>query len=1422
VVASVVCMVALLAVWAFPLARVTTAAPSQVWVDDDYSAATPGWGTIRFASIPPALAAVADGGEVIVAPGRYAAPITITKPVRLRGAGRSATILYATSGTAITVAAPNVVVDGVGVVNEGAATTGVRITGDCATFGNSRVVGFLGEAVFGTAPKQTVILANDIADIGGEGVYIQGTDNATVSFNQFLRVQGTALSLERSKYGLVAYNEIAQANAPAQWGIAIIGGSESNTITQNRIHDNNLAGAILVAGPNNTLRENTIADNTGDGIRLVGGASGSTVDAQTITGNGRRGIALVGAPLASVRILNNRIIGNGFALSEPALLIESATTCTLHGNQFSGNARPARDDGAGNVWYNAATRLGNFWDDYSGPDANADGIGDTPYAVDGLGHAVDAYPVLLLSLRAEPPSVGADTSGYSLLTASLRDVQLRPIQGGEVVFRTNLGQFISGTNEYTTTAQDGVASAKLYADGTPGTATVVVSDTVRGISVSGQVFFAPCGYQKWQEPAPNPVFTIADGDAAAPSVLFNPAWSTPYRMWYSTASGIAYAESYDGIAWLQKGLVTGLRNARQGRVLYDSGGFGGGARFRIWYRDSTITFLPSAIRYAESDNGLAWSNDQAIAQDAANPLVIGTAGWNRGTLGPSAVLYNPSAPNTGSDPRNYRFVMLYDATDGSTRRLGLAYSADGLLWSGTGAPVFGPGPAGAWDSGQVGLASVVLGGDGAYRLWYSGGQTSVTEGIGTAVSTDLVNWTRLGGSAPLWGAGRRGAPGSWNADGNFAPAVVFNANQFEGNGPAAFYKMWRVGLRGQSAYAIGYAQLNPADSLALVSGDGQAAQVGSSLPNPLVVRVRDACGNPVAGVPVRFAVESGPAGAQGYQFSNPVAVTDAAGLASTTFTFGPQVGLYQITASVPGAKGSPVRFTATSTGGSPATVRLGADPTAVEVGGQRARLVAIVTDSNSNPVPDGTVVTFETDHGSFGTGTTYITGTVNGEAVAYLLSSTQVATATVRAQVVGDSDAIRIQFVPGPPAAISGDAAPPIVSVGGATTQIRARITDRFGNPVADGTPVTFTTDLGDFNGQPSVSATTAGGQAFATLRSSTRAGTATVGVRSGASAYRAVYVTFVPDAPATLALSSDRPCIAVGGYSAELVAHVADRFGNPVADGTLVTFSTDLGTLNGGTVAVATTTDGAARIHLTSGMSTGTAHVRAESGAGSDQITVEFYNALTVQNEPWQTTICAGRPLRFTITVENTGDTILTNLLVRDILPYGSFFSAGGSSPGAQIFSDREVGWALGSLDAHSRKTLYLEVSTALYLTEGTTITNTVRVRANEAPEALSYSEVLVQCAAQQTPSPTPTRTASPTPSPTPTPTRTASPTASPTPSPTRTPTPTATPSPTPTPSPAPTATPTRTPTANPVPTSTRVPTRYRLGLPFVRVGKP
>jgi hypothetical protein len=70
-----------------------------------------------------------------------------------------------------------------------------------------------------------------------------------------------------------------------------------------------------------------------------------------------------------------------------------------------------------------------------------------------------------------------------------------------------------------------------------------------------------------------------------------------------------------------------------------------------------------------------------------------------------------------------------------------------------------------------------------------------------------------------------------------------------------------------------------------VSGDNQTGATGATLPDPLVVQVKDGAGNPQSGVTVNFAVTSG-----GGSVSPASAVTNANGEASTTLTLGASPG----------------------------------------------------------------------------------------------------------------------------------------------------------------------------------------------------------------------------------------------------------------------------------------------------------------------------------------------------------------------------------------------------------------------------------------------------------------------------------------------------------------------------------------------------
>ncbi|MGK7312631.1 MAG: Ig-like domain-containing protein [Candidatus Longimicrobiales bacterium M2_2A_002] len=102
-------------------------------------------------------------------------------------------------------------------------------------------------------------------------------------------------------------------------------------------------------------------------------------------------------------------------------------------------------------------------------------------------------------------------------------------------------------------------------------------------------------------------------------------------------------------------------------------------------------------------------------------------------------------------------------------------------------------------------------------------------------------------------------------------------------------------------------------SMAMLDGDEQSELAGLALPAPIRVRVTDAFGNPVAGVPVQFSVTGGGTVAPAE------ATTDVDGVASGTWTLGPVAGEQIVEAVVPDSAvydivdlpGSPVTFTAT-------------------------------------------------------------------------------------------------------------------------------------------------------------------------------------------------------------------------------------------------------------------------------------------------------------------------------------------------------------------------------------------------------------------------------------------------------------------------------------------------------------------------------
>jgi hypothetical protein len=273
------------------------------------------------------------------------------------------------------------------------------------------------------------------------------------------------------------------------------------------------------------------------------------------------------------------------------------------------------------------------------------------------------------------------------------------------------------------------------------------------------------------------IYTAPSGDAYYPSASYDPSGfgggSPLYKMWYSNGSGAVFViASADGSSWGLPTALTGLGNdAHHAQVVYDANCFGAvcdasAARYRIWYWDTDAQLYSiCAMATAESNDGVVWTNDTTLAQMGTTVVTGdcaggGGAGWNRGTYGPVRVFYQSGAANTGSDPWSYSYTMYYDGTDGSSEVTGLAYSADGVTWTGYSAmPVLDKGSGSAWDCDDAAYGTVYRVG-GTFHFWYSGGGgdngagacaagAPIHQGIGYASSTDGTSWTKSG-SNPIF------------------------------------------------------------------------------------------------------------------------------------------------------------------------------------------------------------------------------------------------------------------------------------------------------------------------------------------------------------------------------------------------------------------------------------------------------------------------------------------------------------------------------------------------------------------------------------------------------------------------------------------------------------------------------------------------
>jgi nitrous oxidase accessory protein len=361
----------------------------------------------------------AEPGSVVeVGSGTYEGGIVIDKPITLKGIG-DPVIDGGGKGDVVKITASDVTIEGFVI-----RASGISVTNSDAGV----IAGIEKERISGVR-----VIDNHIEDVLF-GVSLEWVDDAEVTGNNILGKdlnpsrRGDSIRLFESTSVLVDSNRIVGGRDLALWYSTdlVIRGNRleksryglhsmyaSDVLLEENVIRDNSVGAFLMYGTGLKVERNTFADNygpSGYGLGL------KDVDGVDVVGNrfvaNRVGIFNDNSPTEPEPI--HHITNNIIAFNEiGVLLMPSVRNNIFNDNAFIDNTEQVSLTTTGHLeadeW--AEGGKGNYWSDYSGYDADRDGIGDREYKVDDLFSSMkDSYPNLVF-LTGTPAARAVDMAG---------------------------------------------------------------------------------------------------------------------------------------------------------------------------------------------------------------------------------------------------------------------------------------------------------------------------------------------------------------------------------------------------------------------------------------------------------------------------------------------------------------------------------------------------------------------------------------------------------------------------------------------------------------------------------------------------------------------------------------------------------------------------------------------------------------------------------------------------------------------------------------------------------------------------------------------------------------------------------------------------------------------------------------------------
>lgn len=254
-----------------------------------------------------------------------------------------------------------------------------------------------------TSSTNCLIEKNNVTNSGHYGIYAERSKECNITQNHVFRSGYASIEISSSGYGIITNNSVIRHQNSHSIATS---DSPSSLVSHNYVLGNNLPGITIHYSPDSLVHNNVVKD---DNIGIYVNFSPNTTIFDCFFENNSYGIVFDklsdNSSVYSNNITNSRNTGIAFEETDNSIIrnnviIESVYSGLWISNLSKNNTFILNDFinnniGGASQGYDSGSAnniTGNYWNDWTSPDANLDGIVDNPYLLDGDTGNQDSQP----------------------------------------------------------------------------------------------------------------------------------------------------------------------------------------------------------------------------------------------------------------------------------------------------------------------------------------------------------------------------------------------------------------------------------------------------------------------------------------------------------------------------------------------------------------------------------------------------------------------------------------------------------------------------------------------------------------------------------------------------------------------------------------------------------------------------------------------------------------------------------------------------------------------------------------------------------------------------------------------------------------------------------------------------------------------